>query len=102
MPTDQTTANKATFRRFHEAVNTGDLQLISAMIDELVELDALIRTPVPLDKTGASALKQVWTALFAAFPDLHLAVEDIIAEGDKVVVRNTVTGTHRGPYMGLE
>lgn len=102
MPMDQATANKATFRRFHDAVNTGDLQVISTMIDELVEPDALIRTPLPLDKTGAAALKHVWTALLAAFPDLHLAVEDMIAEGDKVVVRNTVTGTHRGQYMGLE
>jgi steroid delta-isomerase-like uncharacterized protein len=39
--------------------------------------------------------------LLEAFPDLHLTVEDMIAEGDKVVVRNTVTGTHRGEYMGL-
>lgn len=102
MPTDQATANKATFRRFHDVVNSGDLQLVSRMIDELVAPDALIRTPVSFDKTGAAALKHVWTALFAAFPDLHLEVEDMIAEGDKVVVRNTVTGTHRGPYMGLE
>lgn len=102
MPGGQETTNKATFRRFHDVVNTGDLQLISTMIDELVEPDALIRTPVPLDKTGAAALKHVWAALFAAFPDLHLAVEDMIAEADKVVVRNTVTGTHRGEYMGLK
>jgi hypothetical protein len=35
-----------------------------------------------------------------AFPDLHVAVEDLIAEGDKVVGRNVVTGTNQGPYMG--
>jgi len=94
-------SNKATFRRFHEAVNTGDVVIISKMIDELVEPDALIRTPVPLNETGAAALKHVWSVLLAAFPDLHLTVEDVIAEGDRVVVRNTVTGTHRGEYMGL-
>ena len=38
--------------------------------------------------------------LLRAFPDLHVAVEDVIAEGDKVVCRNTVTGTHQGEYMG--
>jgi steroid delta-isomerase-like uncharacterized protein len=82
-------------------VNTGNAEVISTMIDELVEPDAIIRTPVPLDVTGAEALKHVWAVLLEAFPDLHLTVEDIIAEGDKVVVRNTVTGTHRGEYMGL-
>jgi steroid delta-isomerase-like uncharacterized protein len=101
MSTGPEASNKATFRRFHDAVNTGDAEIISTMIDELVEPDALIRTPVPLDVTGAKALKRVWAALFQAFPDLQLTVEDMIAEGDKVVVRNTVTGTHRGEYMGL-
>jgi steroid delta-isomerase-like uncharacterized protein len=101
MSNDQEATNKATFRRFHEAVNTVDGQIISKMIDELVEPDALIRTPMPLHETGAAALKHVWAVLVAAFPDLHLTVEDVIAEGDKVVVRNTVTGTHQGEYMGL-
>lgn len=101
MPDAPETINKASFGRFHDAVNTGDLQLISKVIDELVEPNALIRTPAPIDGTGAGVLKQVWAMLLQAFPDLHLVVEDMIAEGDKVVVRNTVTGTHRGEYMGL-
>jgi steroid delta-isomerase-like uncharacterized protein len=101
MSTHEELSNKATFRRFHDAVNTGDLVIISKMIDELVEPDAMIRTPVPLNETGAEALKHVWAVLLEAFPDLHVTVEDMIAEGDKVVVRNTVTGTHRGEYMGL-
>jgi predicted ester cyclase len=37
---------------------------------------------------------------FRAFPDIHVTVEDLIAEGDKVVARHTVTGTNRGEYMG--
>jgi hypothetical protein len=36
-----------------------------------------------------------------AYPDLHITVEDVIAEGDKAVGRNTVTETHQGEYMGL-
>jgi steroid delta-isomerase-like uncharacterized protein len=43
----------------------------------------------------------VFRRLHQAFPDLHITVEDLIAEDDKVVGRNTVTGTHRGEYMGL-
>ena len=39
--------------------------------------------------------------LLRIYPDIHLTVEDLIAEGDKVVGRTTVTGTHRGEFMGL-
>jgi steroid delta-isomerase-like uncharacterized protein len=101
MATAQETRNKATFRRFDDAVNTGDAELISKTIDELVEPDVLIRTPLPVEATGAQALKQVWAMLLRAFPDLHITIEDLLAEGDKVVIRNTVTGTHQGEYMGL-
>jgi predicted ester cyclase len=44
----------------------------------------------------------VWAVLLRAFPDLHLNVEDLIGEGDKVVARIVVTGTHLGDYMGVE
>jgi steroid delta-isomerase-like uncharacterized protein len=40
-------------------------------------------------------------AYFQAFPDLHLSVEDLIAEGDKVFCRSTMTGTHDGEYKGI-
>jgi steroid delta-isomerase-like uncharacterized protein len=102
MSTPQETSNKATFRRFHDATNTGDAELISKTIDEIVEPDVLIRTPLPVESTGAQALKEVFARLHRAFPDLHITIEDLIAEGDKVVARNSVTGTHQGDYMGLE
>lgn len=37
----------------------------------------------------------------AAFPDFHATIEDMVAEGDKVVVRVTATGTHQGDFMGI-
>ena len=101
MPAAQVTANKAAFRRFQDAMNTGDAEVISKTIDEVVEPDVLFHAPMPTGATGVQALKQVWAVLLRAFPDLHVAVEDLIAEGDKVVARNTVTGTHRGEYRGL-
>jgi steroid delta-isomerase-like uncharacterized protein len=101
MSTTQATSNKAAFGRFHDAMNSGDAEVIAKAIDEVVEPDVVIRTPLPIDATGAQALKQVWAVLLRAFPDLHVAAEDVIAEGDKVVCRNTVTGTHQGEYMGL-
>jgi predicted ester cyclase len=101
MSTTEQVRNKATFRRFDDAVNTGDIELISRIIDELVEPDVLIHTALPVEATGAQALKQLWAILLHAFPDLQVTVEDVLAEGDKVVIRNTVTGTHQGEYMGL-
>ena len=102
MSTAEVTANKATFKRFQDAMNTCDPQFISKMIDEIVEPDATIRTPLPGDATGAQKLKQVWTVLLRAFPDLQLTIEDLIGEDDKVVARIVCSGTHLGEYMGLE
>ncbi len=57
MSTAQETTNKAMFSRFHDAMNTGDAELISKTIDEVFEPDVLIRTPRPVQATGAQALK---------------------------------------------
>ncbi len=92
--------DKVTFRRFHEAVNSGDEELIANTIDEVFHPDAKISTPLRSEATGAALVKEVFARLRRAFPDLHVAVEDLIAEGDKVVSRNVVTGTHLGEYMG--
>ena len=100
MSVTQETENKATFARLHDVVNTGDVELVSKTIDAIVDPDVRIRTPLPVQTTGAQALKQVWAILLQAFPDLHLTVEDVIAEGDKIVTRNTVTGTQNGEFMG--
>jgi len=101
MSTDQGATNKATSQRFNDAVNSGDTELISEAIDELVAPDALIRTPLPIEATGAQLVKEVFARLLRAYPDLHVTIEDLIAEGDKVVIRNTVSGTHQGEYMGI-
>ena len=68
---------------------------------EVVEPDVQIRTPLPVKASGAEALKQVTEILLQAFPDIHATVEDLIEEGDKVVGRMVITGTHRGEYMGI-
>lgn len=89
------------FSRFHDAVNGGDVEAIAKAIDEVVDPDLVFHAPVPSDMTGVQALKQVWVTLLRAFPDIHVAIEDVVEEGDKVVYRNTVTGTHQGEYRGL-
>ena len=92
--------NKATVRRFHEATNSGDLELISKTIDDVFAPDAMIRTPLPIKTSGAQAIKEVFTRLLAVYPDLRVEIKDLVAEGDKVVSRNTVTGTQLGDYLG--
>jgi hypothetical protein len=52
MPADQASGNKASFRRFCDVINTRDAELISKMIDEVVDADAVIRTPIPVEATG--------------------------------------------------
>jgi steroid delta-isomerase-like uncharacterized protein len=93
--------NKAAFRRFHDAANSGDAELLAKTIDEIFMPDVILRTPLPVQATGAQAIKEVFARLHRAFPDLHVTVEDLIEEGDKVVGRNSVRGTHQGEYMGL-
>ena len=100
MSSDQTPSNKAICKRFHDAINSNNLELIGKTIDELVAPDLLFHAPVPFGETGRQALKRVMAVLHQAYPDLHVAIEDVIEEGDKVVARNVVTGTNRGDYMG--
>jgi steroid delta-isomerase-like uncharacterized protein len=101
MSTTLETSNKAAFRRFVDATNTHDGELISKTVDEICQPDALIRTPLPIQATGPQAVKVVFATLHRAFPDLRVTIDDLIEEGDKVVARQTVTGTHQGEYMGL-
>lgn len=101
MSAAQIASSKATFTRLHDALNSGDAELISKTIDDVFDPDVRTSTSLPIDATGGHALKQVWATLLRAYPDLHITIEDLIAEGDKLVARNTVTGTHQGDYMGV-
>ncbi len=89
--------NKATARRWYEGVfNNGNLDLIN----ELFAANFVDHDPVnPLP--GPEGVRQVVTMYRSAFPDLHITVEDWVAEGDKVVTRFRAQGTHRGALMGV-
>lgn len=93
--------NKALLRSFHDSMNSRDPEIIATAIDKFIEPDVVFHTPSSINATGAQVIKQVWAMLLRAFPDLHVKVEDVVAEGDKVVYRNTVTGTHQGEYRGM-
>jgi len=86
--------NKAIVLRLYEAVNTRNL----SSLEEFVALDYVDHTR---KIRGLEAFKQFGAMIFNTFPDFHETTEDIIAEGDKVWVRNTITATHKGEYLGL-
>ena len=92
--------NKALARRnVQEIWNQGNL----SVIDELVAPNATFHDPsVPGGKfTGPEGFRQFVQIYRGAFPDVRLTIEDLIAEGDKVVSRWTATGTHKGELMGI-
>lgn len=100
MSTPQEARNKAQHTRLVEAINTRDLEVMSEVFDEVFRPDVRLDTPLPVKVPGVQAVKDVFATLHRAYPDLHIAVDDLIAEDDKLVARQTVTGTHRGEYMG--
>jgi steroid delta-isomerase-like uncharacterized protein len=86
--------NKAIARRYWDEVwSTGNI----AMVDEIFATDSLFHSGVGTAARGTEARKQASTTRWrTALPDFRATIEDIFAEGDKVVVRWTVRGTHRG------
>ncbi len=89
--------NKAIARRGYEAINQKNLDAL----DEVVASDMTDHDPAPGQAPGLEGVKQYFSSLHAAFPDVQMDVEDMIAEGDKVVARVSVSGTHRGEFMGI-
>ena len=90
--------NKALARRYFEAENNGNL----AAMDELIAADVVVHGGLfPELPSGPAGIKEIHTTLRTAFPDISVTVEDMIAEGDKVVTRWTIRGTHKGELMGI-
>ena len=92
-----TEENKALMRRFWEGVfNQKNLEVI----DEVCTADMVYHGPTGLIQ-GREAFKQFIAMYLNAFPDFHITIEDMVAEGDRVVVRQTTTATHQGELMGI-
>ncbi len=92
--------NKAVVRRFYEEViNGGNL----AVVDEIVAPRVVDHSPgYPEYHSDPESIKQMVRDYRRAFPDMHDVVEDMMAEGDRVMVRWTGRGTHQGVLMGME
>ena len=89
--------NKAiVLRHWEEVVSKGNLDLI----DEIFAPD-FVAHEADQDIRGPEGVRQFILMLRAAFPDLHITVEDVLAQGDKVVQRWSGHGSHQGELMGL-
>ena len=94
MSTDE---NKAVVRRYYqEVLEGGNLQLL----EEIAVPDYEEHDPIPGQANRLEGLKQRVEVLRSAFQP-RFTLEDMIAEGDKVVVRWTNRGTHVGEFMGI-
>jgi len=89
--------NTLSIQRLYDLINAGDIDGFGRQLaDDFVE-----RNEVPGIPPTRAGVIQYFQMLLAAFPDLRMDVEDVIASSDKAVARVRVTGTHKGEFMGI-
>lgn len=90
-------AHEALIRRLYkEAFNQGDI----SVVDELFS-PAFRDNSTPTQLPGVEGVKSYIIAVREGFPDIHVTIEDMVAEADKVAVRSVWHGTHLGMYEGI-
>jgi steroid delta-isomerase-like uncharacterized protein len=89
--------HESTMRRMYELISAGDIDGFGDLVaDDFVEHEET--SGLEPTKEGVKQLFQMYRA---AFPDLRMEPEDVLASGDKVVARVRGTGTHQGEFMGM-
>ncbi len=90
--------NKAAVRRFWEGYNAHNLDVW----DEVCTPNFINHDPaLPVPDADLQTIKEIIGGMLAAFPDLTSSEEDLISDQDKIVVRRTFRGTHKGEFMGV-
>jgi steroid delta-isomerase-like uncharacterized protein len=80
------------------ALNARDLDRYVKLLDQsYVGESELSQNPIH----GPEAARQMMDNYFKAFPDLHLETEQILTNGDHIIVRTKMTGTHKGNFLGI-
>lgn len=89
--------NKALVRGFYDDINRGDVDAFAEKLaDDFVEHEAI--PGVPPTKQGVALL---FAQMRSAFSGFHMHVDAVAADGDLVILRGTMTGTHIGEFMGI-
>lgn len=78
-------------------LNTGDV----AAAERIVAADFVDHTNPPGLQNGISGHRGIVEIFHAAFPDVRWTIDDMVAEGDRVAMRLTMTGTHSGEFFGI-
>jgi steroid delta-isomerase-like uncharacterized protein len=95
MSTEQ---HKETLRRIYDEVfSKGNL----GAVDELMAANYVLHGPGGTELKGPTGFKEFVRTLRAAFPDVQVTVEDMVAEGSEVAHRATLRGSHQGEFMGI-
>lgn len=89
--------NIETAKKMGEAVNSGKLE----QFHEVFATDVVDHDPAPDQGKGPDGFIGFFTQFRAAFPDLKIAVEHMVADEDNVAIAYTVTGTQEGPFQGI-
>lgn len=89
-------ANLQTLARFAEAVNTGKFELF----DETVSAESVDHDPADGQLAGPEGYREYFGKLRAAFPDLSVALDTLVADDDSIAIAYTLAGTQKGPLMG--
>lgn len=89
--------NKQICIRLTNEINAGDL----GSFDELVAEDYHDYNPLPGQTEGRDGFRNAYIGVRAAFPDGRLEIEDVLGEGDLVVIRGMNSGTHKGEMFGI-
>jgi steroid delta-isomerase-like uncharacterized protein len=100
-PMTQTQEIKRAAARFYEKVNEAMRTGNVALLDEVIARNAVDHNPIPGQAPGRDGIKKAFGEFRAAFPDMRMSVEDMIAEGDKVACRIITRMTHRGDFQGI-
>jgi serine phosphatase RsbU (regulator of sigma subunit) len=96
VPTEE--ENKASFRRYlEEAWNQSNLEVVDEIFDRYISH----QPDGSVHERGPEDVKRFVGEFRSAFPDLHLIIEEQLAEGDKVVSRGTIRGTHQGEFRSM-
>ena len=90
-------SNETTMRRLYELISAGDIDgFADHLADGFVEHEQL-----PGLEQSKEGVRQLFSMYRAAFPDLRMEPEDVLASGEKVVARVLATGTHQGEFLGI-